>query len=654
MIKYFILFILLLTFLSSVTGQMVLEYKDRIAEKHYESFLAKELLIEETKDELERGKIYYELGKKCLRYQEELALKYELIAQRIFKENDQDSLYHLVTCSMSYPYIGLGEYDKAEANLKEGLIYWESHQNKRWLGHTHLKMAHLFKQRGDFVKALRHNLEGYRIHKSYRPIEEMGTTVSGLVNLYRKVGDCETAVRYASEYINSDSSLNSKGYVKLIKHNVADCVRKIGYDSLATVYENETAMMYINSSSFKLKSYSYLNLAELNSSDKALKLSYIDSAYHFARLFGNGRYISSAYAAYFLHWFEEGEEAKALLSLDSMLVNAQAENYLDGIMNCYQNYSEFYSKQGDYKKAFLYDNKADSINKIFFSDEISNDLKKLDLSIQQSQNEEKVKLLEEQNRLKEINLTNERRIKFGLAALLFLVLGIVFLLYKIIKSRAKRNVELTQKNDTISKALASNKMLIKEIHHRVKNNLQVVSSLLFLQSRFVNDENAKGAIQTGRSRVQAMSILHQKLYKKDNLKSVNIKEYFEDLTQNLFQTYNLFENKVVIEVFVEDIELDIDTVVPLGLIVNELISNALKHAFDEKSKGVIILSIEKKENRLYMSVKDNGKGLPFNQIPDKTDSLGMELIKSFSEKLEADIFIDNTNGTQIEISFKLP
>ena len=210
---------------------------------------------------------------------------------------------------------------------------------------------------------------------------------------------------------------------------------------------------------------------------------------------------------------------------------------------------------------------------------------------------------------------------------------------------------MERKNQTIEEALQANKMLMKEIHHRVKNNLQVVSSLLGLQSRYINDDHALAAIKTGRSRVQSMSILHQNLYSNDLIKNVDIKKYFEDLGINLFNTYNLRDKEIEFKTDIDDIELDVDTVVPMGLITNELISNALKYAFVDQQKGEIFLKVKHLGQKIHLQVSDNGRGLPFDELPHRSDSLGIQLIKSFAEKLEAEINIQNNNGAQIGFIF---
>ena len=262
--------------------------------------------------------------------------------------------------------------------------------------------------------------------------------------------------------------------------------------------------------------------------------------------------------------------------------------------------------------------------------------------------------LNESNSLQQLQLSNKNKQLW-----LSLIGVLAFLLIAIVSVRAflqkKKSADILQKKNTvIEKSLHANKMLLKEIHHRVKNNLQVVSSLLYLQSRFIKDDSAKGALNTGRARVQAMSILHQKLYKHDDIQKVEIADYFEELGNNLFNTYKLKDKQIDFKTTLDDMALDVDLVIPMGLIANELISNALKHAFSDKNSGFIHLSITRENGKVKMFVEDNGKGLPFDQLPEKTDSLGVELIKSFADKLNAEVQINNESGSKIQLSFDAP
>ena len=241
----------------------------------------------------------------------------------------------------------------------------------------------------------------------------------------------------------------------------------------------------------------------------------------------------------------------------------------------------------------------------------------------------------------------------GIGLVLLGILASIF--YRLYKTNKNNKEKLAEQNVVIQTSLEEKSVLLQEIHHRVKNNLQVISSLLKLQTRFTEDETVLDAISAGRSRVQSMALLHQNLYQDKDLKGVRMKDYFENLAQNLFDTYHIGDGEIEFTHDIEDISLDIDTVIPIGLITNELISNALKHAFDEEVKNgdrELHVGMHKEKDLLVLEVSDNGKGLPNAKLEEKANSLGSKLIHSFAEKLNADIQVVVKDGTQIKLLIK--
>lgn len=207
-------------------------------------------------------------------------------------------------------------------------------------------------------------------------------------------------------------------------------------------------------------------------------------------------------------------------------------------------------------------------------------------------------------------------------------------------------------NQELAVALSDKEILLREIHHRVKNNLQLVSSLLGIQSRGIKDSKAKEAINEGRSRVHSMSLIHHDLYRKDNLTGVEMQNYLPKLASDLFETYNIHGKHITLSTDIDDIKLDVETVIPIGLIVNELITNALKYAFPNAIAGELIVSLKEINNMLLLIVKDNGIGLDQNQLEQKEKSFGHSLIKAFKTKLGAEIKIGSFEGTSISIYIK--
>ena len=252
--------------------------------------------------------------------------------------------------------------------------------------------------------------------------------------------------------------------------------------------------------------------------------------------------------------------------------------------------------------------------------------------------------------LKLLQASNQRRTYILLMSLLGLgVLSLVGFLY----SKNRTNKILNQQKDQIQKSLDEKEILLREIHHRVKNNLQVISSLLKLQSRTVDDAAALSALQEGQNRVKSMALIHQNLYQEDNLTGVDVKDYFEKLTRHLFDSYKVSKDNIDLQLDICDIRLDVDTVIPLGLILNELISNALKYAFDQTEKGILSIRLVESTDQLILQVEDNGKGLQeVRQNVEDATSFGYSMIHTFADQLDGKLEFRSEKGTKVSLTLR--
>lgn len=207
--------------------------------------------------------------------------------------------------------------------------------------------------------------------------------------------------------------------------------------------------------------------------------------------------------------------------------------------------------------------------------------------------------------------------------------------------------------DRINQSLKEKETLLKEIHHRVKNNLQIVSSMLQLQSRYIKDKESKILFEESQKRVESMSLIHEKLYRSRDLSGIDFREYVVDLTHNLLTLNTAKSGQIEIELHIEGIILDINNAIPCGLIVNELVSNALVHAFPDDRKGKIEVSMHSSgDRRIRLSVRDNGIGFPEDLDFKNTASLGMQLVNSLVTQLDGSIELDRNDGTTFMVEFQ--
>lgn len=191
----------------------------------------------------------------------------------------------------------------------------------------------------------------------------------------------------------------------------------------------------------------------------------------------------------------------------------------------------------------------------------------------------------------------------------------------------------------IRRALKEKEVLLQEVHHRVKNNLQVISSMLNLQRRFVNDPNLVHVLEDSINRISTMSYIHESLYKTTDFSSIRFSEYLKRLSSNLLHSYAPKDCAMAFETELEEIHLNIEQAIPCGLLVNELISNAMKHAFKGRSEGKLVLRLSEQDGRVTIEVRDDGVGVQPDLASGKGDSLGMYLVQALSEQLDAQLLI---------------
>jgi len=207
----------------------------------------------------------------------------------------------------------------------------------------------------------------------------------------------------------------------------------------------------------------------------------------------------------------------------------------------------------------------------------------------------------------------------------------------------------------IKASLHDKDVLLKEIHHRVKNNLQIIISLLNLQSGYIKDEQTLKAVKDGQSRVRSMALVHEKFYQADELTEINFSEYVEKLCQFLFQSYGDKTERIKLIVAADNVALDMDTAMPCGLLINEVISNSLKYAFPGNAEGTIKVELRKlQDSRVRMVISDDGKGLSGNFEIEKSESLGLQLIIALANQLDGELKVEHERGVQFSVTFKYP
>lgn len=546
------------------------------------------------------------------------------------------SQYYLGLLSIGDVHTRLGNFDKGEENLKKALAYYESSGDKRKAGVTSRGIGNLLRRQGKFDQALLNYHKAYDIFNELGKEKDTGALHNPLGITYARIGDKKKAEyhfrgslvhaknfggesRVGSALANISTVLADKDSIEsyLLRSmqifediNVSVEVARRCF-SLGMLYEKndrlEEAINFLNRSKREFKKSKQPELPQIN----------VRLALAYSKL---------------------GKRKESLKFLDENLDFVENIPDKDGRSDYIEVIAQTYYHLGDIENTWKFRKEAENLKDSILNESRLNAIADIEKSFEVKQKNLEIEKLKIEDELNNVQLSRQRLGLFGsIGALGFL--GFFF-------------QRLRKSNILIKKQNSEKEVLLKEIHHRVKNNLQVISSLLGLQSLSVKDEAARLAINEGRSRVHSMSLIHQNLYKKDNLTGIEMPAYINKLSKNLISTYQLSDQEIDLVIDVDKITLDVETVVPIGLIINELITNSLKYAFIQRKGGKIGINLKEDHKILQLKVWDDGIGLTSDQLSIKEDSFGHSLIRAFKDKLEADIAIDIKNGTAITLDIK--
>lgn len=220
--------------------------------------------------------------------------------------------------------------------------------------------------------------------------------------------------------------------------------------------------------------------------------------------------------------------------------------------------------------------------------------------------------------------------------------------------RGRIEKERKKMTDLVEASLAEKETMLREIHHRVKNNLQVISSLLNLQINKISDPRTIEALRDSQTRVMSMALVHEHLYRGDDFSRIDLSDYIHALSTNLFQSYKAADETIQFQQYIPEINVDINTAIPLGLIINELLTNSLKYAFKVKKEGLLSITATEDAQFLHIIVKDNGKGMPAGVTLNNQTSLGLRLVSKLTGQLHGTVIHDSGEGTMFVFTFPKP
>jgi two-component system, sensor histidine kinase PdtaS len=281
----------------------------------------------------------------------------------------------------------------------------------------------------------------------------------------------------------------------------------------------------------------------------------------------------------------------------------------------------------------------------------TNQFAELQIQYEIEAKDKNIELLQQKDKVQLSALRQSNFMKKVTLAGILVMLVVTALVYSLYRNKQKANKEINEKNRALEQLVRDKDWLVKEIHHRVKNNFHIVASLLEIQSSYLKNKEALSAIKESQHRIHSMSIIHQKLYQSDTLSTIHMPEYIYELVEYLRESYAIREN-IGFSLQIENIELNHASAITLGLILNEAITNAIKYAFARTKNGKISISLSHiSDSQILLSITDNGRGLPIDFDAKIGASMGMELLRGLTDDLGGSFSIETNEGTHIKVIF---
>ncbi len=356
---------------------------------------------------------------------------------------------------------------------------------------------------------------------------------------------------------------------------------------------------------------------------------------------------------------QHGRTQQAIKFLKDAIDVAQQGQLLYWEYEAYENLAQAYAQSGAYQLAYDYHQKYAQVKDSVVTSDRDKNFNQLQAQFEDEKKKAEIARLsnesiiqQQQIDLQQSEAAQKAQQTALLLAVLLAVIVVTIVLWILFRNKTRSNEQLALQKGQIEQQNEQKEVLLKEIHHRVKNNLQVISSLLSLQSHNIEDQTALSAVKEGQNRVKSIALIHQKLYQHEDISRVDFYEYVTELIYHLRSTFRT-TSEVDIEVDTHDLTLDIDTAVPLGLIVNELVSNSFKYAFQGKEEGKIKIELSGTEDnldRLHLSVADDGVGIPNGIDIENTDSLGLKLVRMLCTQLDGEMTYSNGQGSRFDLT----
>ena len=600
-------------------------------------------LLEKTdeKDALLRVSILEHLGiLHWEQYQLDTALYYFMEEQQLLEEKGDPLLLAACYNNMAAVYYSSGNYEASINYYKKArTVYilvkdWEKEAFCLYnLGLTR-------KSQGFYTLSLRYYLDALRLFQKNKQAVPIASCKNAIGNVYYRLNQPEQALKFHTEALELRQQLGDTSGMAESLNNIGNTYRiNAEYEKALDAYKKALELKEEGEARKSMAS-TFINIAAVYHKQKQASkaIRYYQRALELKKKMGDRKGIAIAGNGLAVVYLAEARYAKARVYLDTSLRLARTIGVRELIKENYEIRSDLYTLQQMPEEALYYYKAYHAIKDTLLNEQKNKAIAEMQIRYETEKTTQELLIEKHKVGRQRIFLTT---LSGGLLSLLI----IASLLYNRFRIKRKANRLLQKQKQQIEH-------LYKELNHRVKNNMETLSSLFNLQYLQLKDQGAKALVTQARNRMQAMAILHKELYQNEEVHTVQMQQYLENLVDNLLDSYGYSREAVHIAWHVQDLDFDLGTAKYLGLITNELVSNALKYAFQSGADPYLYIALYDYSDRDYcLEVKDNGPGLPENFNFEKTASFGLRLVATLSKQLRATIRFYTEKGACFQLCF---
>ena len=599
-------------------------------------------------------------------YRDSTQLSYLREALTVYRKLDDRALISETLKEYAHVFEASGKLQQALNLQFERLAVQKSMQHPK-IDAILRHISGLYQSMGDLPNALKYAYQSYRVSQKTNDSIGIASGQQNIGFIYTALGNHQAALEnYRKAQTIHQSLQNHESTVRVWLHTIAT-LRKLGRYQEA-LQESGAALNLAESKALNFKENAMLALAKcliaVGNYDKAESYLLLVLPEYPENTGGK----ASAYQGLGDVYFEKKQWGKADLYYKKAYTASEKtadsqERHQEILRQLYR----IDSTQGNFQSALNYHLRYTALNDSLLNEKKNQQLALLQVQFDTEKKEQDIKLLQQD----QANAQTRLNATIGGALLLTLLLALTYNQYRL-KQRTNRQLEanqllIDQKNQVLEQVLGEKddlleekeelleerEWMLKEIHHRVKNNLQVISSMLNSQVEFLHDPTALATIRESQNRVQVMALIHQKLYQTDNLARIGMRDYIHQIVDYLVES---FDRKSTVRSVCEitDVDFDVSLATPLGLIINEAVTNSLKYAFPQNRKGTVAVSLVALENRNYrLTLSDDGIGLAADIDLECGNTLGMTMIRGLSRQIEGVLTVSRTNGVEINLVLSL-